>query len=452
MSHFLNSTLTNLSSQLQNGTTDPVCVVSDALERAENHPNAFITFQGKEALIEAKKAKQRWGKGAPLSPYDGIPIVWKDMFDLAGTVTTAGSKRLQAKNIIAVKDADVIVNTKKFGLISLAKSNLSELAYSGLGLNPHFGTPTAVSDGDVAYVPGGSSSGSAIAVQRGVVAAAVGTDTAGSIRVPAAFNGLVGYKGSPKRYSMNGVFPLAPSFDCLGTICRTAIDSILLDAMMRGYPCEIPSKPRTPPRFVIETAILDNSDMSKEVRVQFMKFVDLIKSAGAQVDRQQLTFIDHTCKAIEDYGWLGAAESAALHRDLVLNNHEMPIDPNVVARFKQALAMEECARNQLTKIRSDLIANSKLELDGRILIMPTVLQAPPRLKDVQASQHKFMEANQKALALTKIGSFLKMPCIATPTGFENNDAPNSVSLSSWEHDDDSVLKAGLWAEQALNSP
>jgi aspartyl-tRNA(Asn)/glutamyl-tRNA(Gln) amidotransferase subunit A len=175
-----------LAQKFADGVSNPVAALEEALQAARLVPAAFITMCEERARREAVAAQQRWKAGRPLSPLDGVPVAWKDLYDLAGYVTTAGAK-VRLHNQPASQDCALAVVLSRAGLVSIGKTNLSELAYSGLGLNPHFGTPANASSSGEARVPGGSSSGSAIAVARGVVPIAMSTDTAGSIRVPAAF-------------------------------------------------------------------------------------------------------------------------------------------------------------------------------------------------------------------------------------------------------------------------
>ena len=164
---------------------------------------------------------------------DGIPIAWKDLFDIEGMATTAGSVVL-ADAAEGRQDAAVVTALKSAGMVAIGRTNMSEFAFSGLGINPHYGTPENPHSTDVPRIPGGSSSGAGVAVAAGLVPVAMGTDTGGSVRIPAAFNGIVGYKATRGRYAMEGVFPLAKSLDSLGPLCRTVQDAVWIDAAMRG--------------------------------------------------------------------------------------------------------------------------------------------------------------------------------------------------------------------------
>lgn len=224
---------TALAEAFAQGRTDPVQVLEQALELAEVTPHVFISLCPARARREAEAAAARWRDGQPLSLFDGVPLAWKDLFDVAGTITTAAAQ-VRRDAPPANVDAPSVRQLCRAGLVSLGKTNLSEFAYSGLGLNPHFGTPINPHSDAQPRIPGGSSAGSAVAVAAGIVPIAMGTDTAGSIRIPAAFNGLVGYRATSRRYDRDGVFPLAHSLDSLGPLTRSVRDAWVVDGLLRG--------------------------------------------------------------------------------------------------------------------------------------------------------------------------------------------------------------------------
>ena len=198
---------------------------------AYTKPNPYTILTKKRALVEAENAKRRLLENKPLSPLDGVPVAWKDLFDFKGFVTVGGSKLLE-KNSSAKKDADVVALAKKAGLIQLGKTTTVEFALGGLGTNANFITPENTIMKDKPRVPGGSSSGSGVALGDGLCAASFGTDTGGSVRVPSAWNKLIGLKTSIGRISTNGVLPLASSYDTVGPLTKTVKDSSLLFSIL----------------------------------------------------------------------------------------------------------------------------------------------------------------------------------------------------------------------------
>src|SRR5271170_4012062 len=221
------------------GTITPSEAADWFLDRIETATDRaiFIAMTAERARREAATSTARYRAGAPLGPLDGVPVAWKDLFDLVGTTTTAGSDIYRSAPP-ARADATVVRNLADAGMVSLGKVNLSEFAYSGLGLNPHFGTPRNPYDANVHRVPGGSSSGSAVAVAAGLAPVAIGTDTGGSVRIPAAFNGLVGFKTAEGSIDRTGIFALSPTLDTVGPLARTVEDCLLLYSALRGAPVE----------------------------------------------------------------------------------------------------------------------------------------------------------------------------------------------------------------------
>lgn len=434
-------TLHGLSAALAASEVMPPELVERALRRAAGTPKTFISLRSEAALEEAEQSAARWRSGKPLSALDGIPIGWKDLFDIKGTVTTAGSRAIALKAMVAQNDAAVVQNTRRLGLISIGKTNLTELAYSGLGLNPHYGTP-----GDGTRVPGGSSSGSAIAVKDGIVAAAIGTDTAGSIRIPAAFNGLVGFKSSSSRYDMNGVFPLQKSFDSLGPICWTVADCVTMDAAMRGMgkPNVLPAM--SPPKFIIDSGILEDPGLTEAVREDFTAFIRRLKDAGAGVDNHRVEAVERSRIAFRTIGWLGSPEAYALHKDLLAGPSRELLDERVAKRLEMAGTLDAEAVASLSKLRAELMENISRELDGALLLMPTVKHIAPPMKALESDAELFAKVNLATLSLTMIGSFLNMPGVALPTGTERG-SETSALLSGTADFDDVVLSAALWVQK-----
>ena len=236
-------TAKELGRKLRNGKLDPVALAEQTLEavKACDDQAIFIEVMAERALGEAKAARKRLKAGKPLSALDGVPVGWKDLFDLEGRVTTAGSIVLKNEPP-ARADAALVAAGKRAGLVSIGTLNMTEFAYSGIGLNPHYGTPRNPNGSGAARSPGGSSSASGVVVAKGLLPLAIGTDTGGSIRIPASFNGVVGYKSSTGHYAMDGVFPLSRSLDTLGPLAHTVEDCVLADAVLRGIARPAPRK------------------------------------------------------------------------------------------------------------------------------------------------------------------------------------------------------------------
>src|ERR1700685_1988721 len=239
-------TLEQLADDLENGRTSARRIVDGCLERIADATGegerAFIHVDA-EAAIEAAEAMDRLReiKAAP-SRYAGIPVSIKDLFDIRGQVTRAGSRALE-DSAPAEADAPVVARLRRAGFVVIGRTNMTEFAYSGIGINPHFGTPKGTWQRSVGHVPGGSSSGAAVSVADRMAHGALGTDTGGSCRVPAAFNGIVGFKPTQRRVPLDGGVPLSFSLDSFGPIARTVGCCAVLDAFLADEPV-IPLQPR----------------------------------------------------------------------------------------------------------------------------------------------------------------------------------------------------------------
>jgi aspartyl-tRNA(Asn)/glutamyl-tRNA(Gln) amidotransferase subunit A len=337
-------------------------------------------------------------------------------------------------------------------MVCIGKTNLPELAYSGLGLNPHFGTPRNPFSGKAARIPGGSSSGSAVAVASGIVPIAIGTDTAGSIRVPAAFNGLVGYRSSTDRYSKAGVFPLAPNIDALGPLAHSVQDCIAIDAIMADR--DIVRSNEVMP-LVIDDAILEDPAIEEDVRNNLEKTVAQLQDAGARVTRSRLKSLSAGLDVIGRLGWVGAAEAFTLHAELLASEDAAGIDPSVRGRLETAREMPLTALVKLLWARKRLTAQIRQELGDRILIIPTVGQVAPELTPLERAAREqvdhFLSVNFSVLRLTMVGSFLDMPGITIPTGFNSEGLPTSMLLAGLSGEDDRVLTIAERVERIICS-
>ncbi|APC20498.1 amidase, partial [Pseudomonas protegens] len=327
----------------------------------------------------------------------------------------------------------------------------SEFAYSGLGLNPHFGTPINPHSDAQPRIPGGSSAGSAVAVAAGIVPIAMGTDTAGSIRIPAAFNGLVGYRATSLRYDREGVFPLAESLDSLGPLTRSVRDAWLIDELLRGGdPRQLPP-PRSlaGQRFWVDSQVLDDSRTQAAVRANLLVVIESLQQAGALVEQRPLHSLQATLQLIQEQGWLGAAEAFALHQPLLDSEYAEQLDPRVRRRLESARQMPASQLLRLYQARRQLQQQVQDELDGAVLITPTVAHVAPPLAPLEQDEELFARTNLATLRLTMPGSFLDMPGVALPSGRDAQGLPTGLLLSLPQGHDRQLLDAALALEAAL---
>jgi aspartyl-tRNA(Asn)/glutamyl-tRNA(Gln) amidotransferase subunit A len=285
-------TVAQISKKLQSGKLDAMELTEQVFEaiRSCDDQAIFIEVLADRAISEAKAARRRLRAGKPASILDGVPIGWKDLFDIKDRVTTAGSNVMKS-DPPAKADAALVAAGKAAGMVAIGTLNMTEFAYSGIGLNPHYGTPRNPHDAKLHRAPGGSSSGSAVAVAKGLLPVAIGTDTGGSIRVPAALNGLVGYKSSTGLYDMRGVFPLSRSLDSLGPIAQTVEDCVLVDRVLRGSNKTISKRPVKGMEFIVPTNIMFD-DIENAVQTNFEVALRRISKAGGKIRHKAIPTFD----------------------------------------------------------------------------------------------------------------------------------------------------------------
>ena len=432
------------------GELDAEAECEAALERAAAAGPVFTRLTAERALAEARAAAARLRAGEPASPLDGVPVAWKDLVDVAGTPTTAASD-LRRQLAPAAADAPAVARLAAAGLVCVGKTNLSELAFSGLGLNPHFGTPP--NPLDPARAPGGSSSGSAVAVATGVVPCAIGTDTSGSIRVPAAFCGIAGFKPTAARIDRTGVTALAPTLDSVGPLATSAADLIALDAALRGA---APRPPQPPPGLRLVLPEGDPVDGAEpEVAAAFAAALAALQRAGAEIEHRPLPALAAAQRAFAEHGSLVAHEAWRAHRELLehLDADESArgmFDRRVLRRLREGRALPPGGRDALLRRRPALQAALAAQLDGALGAWPTVPHRAPELAPLERDEELFARVNMSTLRNTMTASFLDMPGISLPIGEDPTGLPLGLLLSGPPRSDDHVLAAALAVEVALS--
>lgn len=441
----------SMGRSLARGDLNAIDVATIALDSARASESVFTTLTDDRARLEAQAASARLQAGYARGPLDGVPIAWKDLVDVCGTPTSAGSQALLEHRGNAQHDAPMVRHASGAGLVTIGKTNLSELAYSALGLNPHFGTPRNPADKQIARVPGGSSAGSAVAVAAGIVPLALGTDTGGSLRVPAAFNGLVSYRPSRAGYTMTGVTPLARSLDIAGPMATSVADCLAFDACLRGD--EHTSRPSLRPdsiRLVVDTAILKDNQVETSVADNLRTALDTLARAGAQIVWREISTVHEVLNLIASTGWLGAPEAYAEYRWLLESRSAEAMDPRVRDRLALAADMSPDRVVHLYRERERLIAACRNELEGALLVLPTVAHVAPPLEPLERDAELFKRVNLATLRLTMIGSFLDMPTIALPTGVDGARQHTSLQISASQGEDDTLKFAALTVSRLLD--
>jgi aspartyl-tRNA(Asn)/glutamyl-tRNA(Gln) amidotransferase subunit A len=434
------------------GETSPVSLIEFLLDKAEasKSQNIFIRVTRERALAEARASQRRLASGQPLSPLDGVPIAWKDLVNLAGERTTAASNVYRSGEPARL-DAPVAAHATAAGMVTLGKVNLTEFAYSGLGLNPHYGTPHNPHSNSVPHAPGGSSSGSAVAVAAGYVPCAIGTDTGGSIRVPASFNGIVGYKPSERRIDKNGIFPLSRTLDTVGPLARSVEDCVLLDMVLRGaVTTAVQRRLLTGLRICVpEAVVLD--DLDQAVDVNFRDSIKKLEAAGARIVRGPSEIFQKAADLVDNHGTITAADAYTEHRHLVDGANAKRIDARVVTRIMRGKAMSAADVITLAREREHLASELAEFVGDGLIAMPTTAITAPEIQPLEADDDLFHQTNSKVLRNTSLGNFLNLPGLALPNGTDASGMPTSLLVCGIGGADDLLLGCGLEIERVLGS-
>jgi aspartyl-tRNA(Asn)/glutamyl-tRNA(Gln) amidotransferase subunit A len=409
-------TLASLANDLESGRTSSRKLVDACLARIADPSGegarAFIHVDA-EAAIEAAEAMDRLRevKAAP-SPFAGIPVSIKDLFDIKGQVTRAGSRALE-DSAPADADAPVVARLRRAGFIVIGRTNMTEFAYSGIGINPHYGTPKGAWRRSVGHVPGGSSSGAAVSVADGMAHGALGTDTGGSCRIPAAYNGIVGFKPTQRRIPLDGGVPLSFTLDSFGPIARTTQCCTVLDAVLADEPI-VPLRPRPIKgmRLAVPTTVaLDELD--EEVARAFERALETLSRQGALIERIAVPeFLD--VAVMNTKGGFAAAESYAWHRYLIVGCGDV-YDPRVSMRILRGESISAADYIDLLTARKSLIERAAARLAPYdALVLPTTANTPPRIADL-ADDKAFAKANLLSLRNCTLinmidGCAISLPC------------------------------------------
>jgi aspartyl-tRNA(Asn)/glutamyl-tRNA(Gln) amidotransferase subunit A len=371
---------------------------------------ACLTVYADKARAAADAADARAARGTSLGPLDGTIINIKDLFDVAGEPTRAGSKILAEEAAPAASDAVVVQRLRGAGAVIVAKTNMTEFAFSGIGANPHFGTPG--NPRDRKRVPGGSSSGAPITVADGMSDIAIGTDTGGSVRVPAALCGLVGFKPSRQRVPTDGAFPLSKTLDSIGPIAGSVADCVKADAVMAGEafaPLELVALAG----LKLGVAVgLPLERLDDTVAAAFSAAMSRVGSAGMNVVPEESPLFDDMT-AINNRGGILPPEACTVHRDR-LKRRAADIDPNVRARIERGCAVTQADYADMYRERTRLIAAMDEQLKALdVLAMPTTSIVAPTIAEV-ADPSVFAARNMAVLRNTSIINFFDLCAISLP--------------------------------------
>lgn len=441
----------DLGRDLAAGRVTSRVLVEACLERiadpAGEGARAFLHVDADGARAAADAQDDLRTRGVRLSPLAGIPLSVKDLFDVSGQVTRAGSQVLD--EISAEFDAPAVARLRAAGMVIVGRTNMTEFAFSGLGLNPHYGTPSSPWDRETGRIPGGSSSGAAVSVADGMAAAAIGTDTGGSCRIPAHCCGIVGYKPSAWRVPLDGAYPLSFSFDSIGPFGRTVACCALVDAAMAGEDMTVPEPigPRGLRLAVPRTLVLDGID--ETVAAAFARTLDLLSEAGAVIE-------DVDCAEWGEFptlnakGGIPAAEAHALHAVRIAADGDR-YDPRVRRRILGGA--KQTAQDYIDTLKArdriiDLFEERAAAFDA--FVMPTAAAVAPAIAPLVADDALYDAANRLMLRNTTVGNFVDGCSISVPC-HEEGEAPVGFMLLAPNGTDSHLMAVAGGIEAALGA-
>ena len=441
MQTWSNLTAADLGREIDKGRINPVELTEFFLSEIASHPLAsriYARTTAARARGEAMAAHARAKSGLRRDPLDGVPLSWKDLFDTAGTATEAGSALLKGRT--PTTDAAVLKTATLQGAICLGKTHMSELAFSGLGLNPVTATPPCINDDQA--VAGGSSSGAAASVAQGLAPAAIGSDSGGSVRIPAAWNDLVGLKTTHGRLPATGLVPLFERFDTIGPLARTVEDCALILALLEGRkPIDLQGTALHGTRLLIlETLALD--DLRDRPAQSFDSAITRLTRAGAQITRLNAPEIT---EAMALAGPLVTAEAYAIWGPTVEAAPEKMF-PRILERFRSGAGVKAsdyiAGWRRLETLRQ-IFATRTAGYDA--VLLPTSPILPPNAQRLIVDQAYYVTENLLAMRNARIGNMMNQCALTLPT----SQPSCGITLMMGPHQEERLLRLGQAAERAL---
>jgi len=409
-------TVAQLAADLAAGRTTSRRLTEQALERiadpAGEGKRAFIKVYADSALAEAEFSDRLRKGGVRRSPVDGLPVSLKDLFDVAGDVTRAGSKILNAR---AHADAAAVARLRAAGAVFIGRTNMVEFAFGTTGINPHYGTPKNPWDRKTGRIPGGSSSGAAVAQADGMCVMALGSDTRGSIRIPSAFCGVTGFKPTTRRVPREGAFPLSYTLDSVGPLANSVACCAAYDAILAAEPVEpLPELPARGLRFLVpKTEVREGLD--PEVASAFSSAIDRLGRAGASMTEKPVPAFDRQGEYFKGGGFAGA-EAYAIHRKNADRLAEY--DPRVAKRVLLGKDLSAADYVDFGRLRAEF----QREIEAALapfdaFLLPTNPCIAPPIAEVDATDEAYFRWNMRILRIVGLVNFLdgcaaSLPCHA----------------------------------------
>ncbi len=436
-----------LSRLIESGDITPIKIINEVWKKIENENESdliFTQYLKKLSLSHAKKSTERAENNSRKSMFDGIPIALKDNFDIKDYVSSCGLKN---SSFAKAKTNSFIYNKIiAAGLIPIGKTNMTELAFSGLGVNPQFGTPKNTVMADIDRAPGGSSSGSAIAVAKAIIPLGIGSDTGGSIRTPACWNNLVGIKLTHNSIDTTGLHPLSQFLDSIGIIGNNVADvSALTNILNNNSTSSLYAKFTSSPKLLVATNYFWE-DINSDVKTSLNNCINTLNKKY-QIDHKHIKEIDEITKILDKYGNIIYYEAYHNWKNII-ENKSINISKEVRQRFEQGKKISatdyKIAKNKVLKLRQKI---SRYYDDYLAILTPTVVSTPPSLKEI-TDMKNYNKANLLSLKNTRIANLLNLPTITIP--INNDKIPAGISLSAEPFSEISLCKLAINIEKAIN--
>jgi aspartyl-tRNA(Asn)/glutamyl-tRNA(Gln) amidotransferase subunit A len=441
------TSIAGLRGQLASRAVTHERLVAQALERAKDASaqHVFTQLYAEGALAAARHADAAQRAGVALPALAGLPVSIKDLFDVAGETTMAGSVVCRDESPAAA-DAPAVARLRAQGAAIVGKTNMTEFAFSGVGINPHHGTPCNPADAAVARIPGGSSSGAAVSVALGLAVAGLGSDTGGSIRIPAALCGLVGFKSTQARTPRTGAFALSRTLDTVCAMARSVQDCLLVDAAIADAPLAVRRRPLDGLRLAVPQTLMFDGIEAPVARA-FERALKLLSAAGARIVEIPLAELAEIAR-LNAPGGFSAVEAFAVHRERLVHGSAL-FDPRVAQRIATGAASTAADYIAMHDKRRDWIERTERALEGfDALLCPTVPITAPPIAELAASDDAFFKANGLLLRNTFAINYLDGCAFSLPC-HSAGELPVGLMLSSVGGDDARLAAVALAAEAAL---
>lgn len=446
------NTLQSLATDLAAGRTTSRALVEDAIARIDDAAGegarVFTRVDRAAARAAAVVADGLRKAGVVPSLLAGLPISVKDLFDVRGEVTTAGSVVLKDAPPASM-DAVIVARLRAAGAVILGRTNMTEFAYSGVGLNPHYGTPKSPWDRKTGRIPGGSSAGAGVSVADRMSVASIGTDTGGSVRIPAALNGIVGFKPTARRIPLAGCFPLSASLDSIGPLALSVACCALVDAAMAGAVIAPPEEiPLSGLRFAVAKTIVQD-EMDRHVADAFAQALSRLSAAGARIVDIPFAELAEIPK-INTKGGIIGAESYAVHRERLASAGDR-FDPRVRVRIQRGAQIAAADYIETVRARAALIARANgATAPFDAVLMPTVPEIAPPIADLAASDEIYAKKNVLMLRNPTMANFLDRCALSIPC-HRPGEAPVGLTVMGEIGADQRLLAMGRAIETTLRA-